>query len=58
MKCTICGRDDALIRKCELDVVRITHRAHVDCIGHSEYRHVSDYDIEESIAAHRKVRPT
>jgi len=48
MKCTVCGRDDAMIRECEIETARITHRAHVDCVGHSEYRWVSDAEIAES----------
>ena len=48
MKCDICGRMTAHIRECELKVARITHRAHVDCEGHAEYRFVSYREIEES----------
>lgn len=41
MKCNICGGNDAKVRECEIDVAAITSRAHIDCNGHSEYRHLS-----------------
>ena len=47
-KCRICGRDDAKMREREIRTARITHRAHVDCAGHSEYRHVTDCEIDEA----------
>lgn len=47
MHCNICGRDDARVRKVELPVARITHRAHVDCLGHSEYRSLSLQELIE-----------
>ena len=48
MKCLICGRTDAVIRKGELVTAKITFRAHVDCQGHSQYRPVTRDDIDES----------
>jgi hypothetical protein len=48
MKCAICGMEGALVRECEIEVAKITRRAHVDCGGHGEYCVVSHKDIEES----------
>jgi len=36
------------MREREIRTARITHRAHVDCAGHSEYRHVTDCEIDEA----------
>jgi ribosomal protein S14 len=47
MKCNICGRITASIR--DIDTARITGKAHIDCNGHSEYRHVSKEEIEEVV---------
>jgi len=55
MKCNICGMEGALVRECELDTAKITHRAHVQCNGHAEYRHVADEDIEEAREAYRAI---
>lgn len=57
MKCRICGREGALVRECEIQVARITLRAHVDCEGHSEYRHVSSDDVEDAAKARKSHEP-
>lgn len=41
IKCHVCGSLDAVVREHEIPVAKITHRAHVDCGGHSEYRHLT-----------------
>ena len=48
MKCFICGRTTALIRESELEMAKITGKAHIDCQGHAEYGHVSSRAIAES----------
>lgn len=45
MKCGICGREDAVLRPCELPVAAVTGRGHVDCRGHGEYRHLSVVEL-------------
>ena len=52
MHCRICGRQDAKIRICELKTARLTHRAHVDCRGHGEYRSVTIGEVESAISEH------
>jgi len=56
MHCRICGRQDARIPLCELEIARITHRAHVDCFGHSEYRLVTFVEVDAAIAEHAQER--
>jgi len=53
MYCRICGRQDARIRLCELQVARITQRAHVDCNnGHSAYRSVTMAEVDAALGEH------
>ena len=47
MKCEICGSKDARIRESEMITAAITLRAHVDCKGHSQYRSVTEAEVEE-----------
>ena len=49
MLCYICGSNKAQIRKCELEIAKITLRAHVDCNGHSHYRCISQNEFWESL---------
>ena len=56
MHCNICGSDDAHVRFCEIETALITGRAHIDCRGHSEYRHVDNTQISESLSYHTEKR--
>lgn len=56
MRCDICGSMDANIRPIELTTARILLRAHVDCIGHSEYRPVTREEIAEATNKEARIR--
>jgi hypothetical protein len=45
IRCEICGRMTAKVRDCEVRTAYITGRAHVDCVGHSQYRSVRRYEL-------------
>jgi len=45
IRCGICGRMTARVREIEVGMARITGKAHVDCNGHSQYRHVSKDEL-------------
>ena len=44
--CGVCKNKTGIIRRCEMDVVIFSYRAHVDCTGgHSQYRSVAVDEI-------------
>lgn len=49
-KCHLCGGQTGVIRYAEIEEAIISHRAHVDCRGHSQYRSVSPDELAAALA--------
>lgn len=48
-KCHICGTQTGVIRYTEIEVAIVSHRAHIDCFGHSQYRSVSPDELAAAL---------
>jgi len=55
MKCNICGREDAVIRPGEIETALHSHRAHVDCQGHGQYRSVTRDELHGELTWDRVI---
>ena len=56
MNCLICGAAYALIRETEIEMARITGKAHVDCNGHSKYMTLMPSEIEQQAAWYSQAK--
>lgn len=56
MNCLICGKPYALIRETEIDMARITGKAHVDCDGHSQYMAVMPSEVAQQARWYDRAR--